>query len=418
MSIYLTRYAYPHQLIEHPPIGDVGIIVVIPCYHEPDLIQSLESLAQCELPLINVEVLVVINHAEDASDFIKAYNQNSFKTAKLWAEQNNTPELYFHILQVSLPTKKAGVGLARKAGMDEAVRRFEAVGNPEGIICCFDADSTCDTNYLQAVYEHFELNAAAKGASIYYEHDTEVADKALGHGITQYELHLRYYVNALRFAGFPFAYQTVGSSMAVKASIYQKQGGMNTRKAGEDFYFLNKIIPLGDFTEINTTTVRPSGRVSDRVPFGTGRFMSNYLEGDTEVVTTYHIQSFLDLKACFDQVSTLFRTSGTNLNLLLEKMPESILNFVPLAEFNLAMEEINRQSTTQAMFLHRFFLWFNAFKVLKYMHFARDNYYPNIDITSACQALNEQYAIGSFDNKLPKELLEDFRRFDRIFKSA
>lgn len=418
MSVYLTRYAYPHQLIEHSPIGDVGIIIVIPCFNEPDLILSLESLAQCELPPIGVEVLVIINHAKDESEMIKQHNQNSFKAAKLWAEQNNTPELYFHILQVTLPTKKAGVGLARKAGMDEAVRRFAAAGNRDGIICCFDADSTCDTNYLQAVYEHFENYPAAKGASIYYEHDTEIGDKALSHGIIQYELHLRYYVNALRFAGFPFAYQTVGSSMAVKANVYQKQGGMNTRKAGEDFYFLNKIIPLGDFTEINTTTVRPSGRVSDRVPFGTGRFMSNYLESDTEVVETYDIQSFQDLKVCFDRVPALFQASDANMDSMLKEMPESILDFIPSVEFKLAIEEINRQSTTQEIFMHRFFLWFNAFKVLKFMHFARDNYYPNMDIGSACQALNEHYVIGDFDNKLPKELLEHFRRFDRKFRSA
>ena len=373
MSVYLTRYAYPHQLIINPPIADVGIIIVIPCFYEPDLIQSLKSLAQCELPPIGVEVLVIINHAENESDLIKAHNQHSFKAAKLWAEQNNTPELYFHILQVTLPTKKAGVGLARKAGMDEAIRRFEASGIRDGIICCFDADSNCDTNYLQAVYEHFEKNPAAKGASIYYEHDTEIGDKTLSHGITQYELHLRYYVNGLRFAGFPFAYQTVGSSMAVKAIIYQKQGGMNTRKAGEDFYFLNKIIPLGNFTEINTTTVRPSGRVSDRVPFGTGRFMSNYLESNTEVVETYDMQTFQDLKDCFGKVPALFRANSANMDSLLKEMPESIMDFIPLVEFKLAIEEIQRQSRTQDMFVHRFFLWFNAFKVLKFMHFARDN---------------------------------------------
>ena len=78
MSVYLTRYGYPHQLIEQSPIGDVGIIIVIPCFNEPELIQSLESLAQCELPPIGAEVLVIINHAKDESEMIKEHNQNSF----------------------------------------------------------------------------------------------------------------------------------------------------------------------------------------------------------------------------------------------------------------------------------------------------------------------------------------------------
>ena len=57
-----------------------------------------------------------------------------------------------------------------------------------------------------------------------------------------YELHLRYYKQALQFTGFPYYYHTIGSAFAVNAEVYCKQGGMNRQKAGEDFYFLQKII--------------------------------------------------------------------------------------------------------------------------------------------------------------------------------
>jgi len=36
--------------------------------------------------------------------------------------------------------------------------------------------------------------------------------------IAAYELHLRYYVQALRYAGFPHAHHTVGSCLAVRAT--------------------------------------------------------------------------------------------------------------------------------------------------------------------------------------------------------
>ncbi|MEZ4848575.1 MAG: hypothetical protein R3B93_08135 [Bacteroidia bacterium] len=67
------------------------------------------------------------------------------------------------------------------------------------------------------------------------------------------------------------AFHCVGSSMAVRSIAYQKRGGMNRRKAGEDFYFLQKFIAEGTLAELSTTKVIPSPRASEKVPFGTGR---------------------------------------------------------------------------------------------------------------------------------------------------
>ena len=73
--------------------------------------------------------------------------------------------------------------------------------------------------------------------------------------------------------------------MAVRPEAYMKQGGMNRRKAGEDFYFLNKIMSLGGFGECAETTIYPSPRTSKRVPFGTGQAVLRNVE--TKTYTTY-----------------------------------------------------------------------------------------------------------------------------------
>ena len=83
--------------------------------------------------------------------------------------------------------------------------------------------------------------------------------------ITQYELHLRYYLNAVRSTGYPYAYHTVGSSFTVRADVYCKEGGMNRRQGGEDFYFIQKVAQRGNFSECNATRVVASPRPSDRV---------------------------------------------------------------------------------------------------------------------------------------------------------
>src|SRR5204862_3217619 len=118
-------------------------------------------------------------------------------------------------------------------------------------------------------------------------------------------LHLRYYIQALRYAGFPHAHHTIGSCMAVRAGEYRQQGGMNKRKAGEDFYFLHKIIPLGGFGDLTGTTVYPSPRPSDRVPFGTGKAVRENLPG--RQIKTYPLDAFLDLKQMIARVPKMYR---------------------------------------------------------------------------------------------------------------
>ena len=60
--------------------------------------------------------------------------------------------------------------------------------------------------------------------------------------------------------------------------LRHKQDGLNKKQAGEDFYFLQKIMPMGNYFELNSTTVHPSSRTSDRVPFGTGPIINQYLK--------------------------------------------------------------------------------------------------------------------------------------------
>ena len=172
-----------------------------------------------------------------------------------------------------LPDPKGGVGWARKIVLDEAARLL----SQEGIMLCLDSDCTVAQNYLKVVTDHFQSNPDCNAVSIYFEHNLDTLGYDERHAIIQYELHLRYLVHAMRWAGHPFAFQTVGSSMAVRRKGYLAHGGMNTRQAGEDFYFLQKFIEVDSLQEIRNTTVYPSARISDRVPFGTGRAMSQLL---------------------------------------------------------------------------------------------------------------------------------------------
>tara|TARA_R110001592_G_C13161806_1_gene748992 strand:+ start:2064 stop:3287 length:1224 start_codon:yes stop_codon:yes gene_type:complete len=406
MNYYLENYSLKEQLIVNQVNANLGIIVVIPCFNEPNLIDSLQSLFNCHLPNCWVEVIVVINSSENVDTLIKEQNKKTIDEALKWNAKHQKVGIDFHfLLEDKLPIKDAGVGLARKIGMDEAVRRFEQINKPDGVIVCFDADSKCEENYLVEIEKHFTFNPKTPACSIHFEHPITGIDYPdhIYKGIAEYELHLRYYKNGLKYCGLPYACHTIGSSMAVRSSAYQKQNGMNKRKAGEDFYFLQKLIPLGNFTEIKTTTVIPSPRISDRVPFGTGKAMQNYIDNEQKEHLSYNIQSFVDLNQFCTVVPDLFSTDNV-------EIPKSVKAYLMEINFETNLQKIIKNSPTQTHFVKLFYNWFNAFKVLKYMHFARDKYYPDVLVT---EAANDLLSIMGKGNYGKTDLIYIYRNLDK-----
>jgi len=251
--------------------------------------------------------------------------------------------------------------------MDEAVYRFLQSGVNNGVIIGFDADSTCDENYLEEIEQTFFSGKQVNGASIYFEHPLEgdEYDPAVYEGITLYELHLRYFNQALRYTGFPYAYHTVGSSFAVSASAYVKQGGMNKRKAGEDFYFLQKIISLSNYTEINTTRVIPSPRPSERAPFGTGASIRQWIENKPTALDTYPLEPFDDLKDLFALVPEFYKANPEK---HFFSLSPTLQDYLLQNDYLKHIAQINSNSASLETFVKRFFDWFDGLKTVKYLN--------------------------------------------------
>lgn len=407
MSYYLNNFTVREPLILDQIPNDLSVVVVIPCCNEKELVASLQSLYACDEAQGSVDVITVVNASEVADETVIKQNNDALAEAREWAATHQKDKLHFHFIEEnSLPKKHAGVGLARKIGMDEAARRFEVNNNPNGIVLCYDADANCEKNYLVEVEKHFKNNPKTPACSIHFEHPTSGTDfsENIYKGITQYELHLRIYKNGLKYAGLPYAFHTIGSSMAVRSDAYQKQNGMNKRKAGEDFYFLQKLIPLGGFTELTTTKVIPSPRVSDRVPFGTGKAMQNWMNDGEPMMQSYNVKSYQDLKEFNTILPNLYRHESYNFPLTINAFLESIA-------WEKDLKNIKKNSTSETHFVKLFYNWFNAFKVLKFMHFSRDNYYADASVFEAGNELLK--LLGKGTEKEMLGLLEQFRLLDK-----
>lgn len=423
---YLRKHSICQPQLFEKPDSEIGIIIVIPCFNEPDLISSLESLWHCYRPACFTEVIVVINAPENSGLEIISQNEKTFSETQKWIENHREQSIRFFLIKnFSLPKKHAGVGLARKIGMDVAVSRFSSIiktgsALKEKIIACFDADSTCDKNYLVEIENHFSKNPDSPACSVYFEHPVDTTVKgfedfsgSINTGIIQYELFLRYYRQGLKYAGHPSAFHTIGSSMAVRADVYCEQGGMNKKKAGEDFYFLQKIIPLGNFTEINSTRVIPSPRPSDRVPFGTGRAITEYIKKNEKDMPAYHPQTFEDLKIFCGSAPRFYKNPVASE--ALKTCPASVNQFLSENYFEEQLREIRENSSSEKMFIKRFFRWFDGFLALKFTHFTRDYFYKEIPITQAASRLLRWKDIIIDDSaRLPAEkLLDIYRDLDR-----
>lgn len=391
-SRYIDRNIVYPAFIKTPIPPSLSMIVMIPCLNESEIIRTLESLWTCE-PINSVcEVIVAVNDSENSRPEIKQFNQETYDLLKIWKDKNDRPDLTLHPIYASeVNAKHAGAGMARKIGMDEAIRRFNSLNRPDGIIISLDADCLVSTNYLKSIESYFASDKAHYAATINFSHRIdEIDDPRQKTGIQLYEDYLRYYKQALDFTGFPNSIFTIGSAFAVRAEAYVKQGGMNRRQAGEDFYFLNKLTHLGHVGEINEACVFPSARVSNRVPFGTGAAMTKWMNEDGDLAMTYNLAAFKDLKLLFDSVDELFRIDNLGLEIKLAGWPISVQEYLTMIDFTLKLQEINKNSSSLLSFRKRFFQFFDAFAIMRFLNLSHPKFYPRQDLYGAINQLQNE----------------------------
>jgi hypothetical protein len=416
-SAYLSgRTVFP-QLIQERPDPGTGLIIVIPAYNEPQVTDVLDSLSECTPPGCGIEVIIVVNSPLLASPCERELQKVTIGNILSWKYDHPGSFFRLHAIDsTELEPVDWAVGLARKTGMDEAVRRFDQVGKPDGVIVSLDADCRVEAGYLAEICNQLYKINGRSGCSVYFEHPLkgEAFPDNYYSAITRYELHLRYYFQGLSFTGFPWVHHTVGSAIAVKALAYVKAGGMNRRKAGEDFYFVQKLVQGGGYFNLNTTAVYPSPRASGRVPFGTGATIGRLTGIRGEVMLTYNIEAFRDLKRLFSLVSQELLYNSADETCLHASLPESVRSFISGEEWSRRIREIRMNTSGEKSFAKRFYSWFNMFMIVKYMNSVHRGFYKKLPVGEAASELLAEIGHKS-ELKDPSDLLEQFRGLERAF---
>jgi hypothetical protein len=395
-SKYFEKTAGFTPRLAEPPDPATGMVVVIPCYQEPDILKTLDALLCCDPPRSRTEVIILVNEPEGSSPEISGYNEATMEALRQWKEEHSAAHItVLPAGPVRLPAKWAGVGLARKAGMDEALWRFHVTHQPQGIIISLDADTLVEPGYLKAIENHFAAHPADVGATICFRHQEEGFSKKQIEGIRRYERYMTYYKNAMAWSGYPHALYTVGSAFAVRAEAYMKRGGMTRRKAGEDFYFLQTLTQLGHVGEIETTTIHPSPRISLRVPFGTGQVMKKWMEGSGDLLSTFNLDAFRDLKEFFAASPGFFKVSPEEAERLVSQLPLPVAEFLRHEKIIPEILELSDHCSTPEVFRVRFFQVFTAFRILRFLNFSHPTYYQKPPLEECCAQLEALQRVKS-----------------------
>lgn len=262
---YLRRHPVP------APCGaGYSRAAVIPAYDEPDeLPRTLDSLARALARAPRpVAVIVVVNHPPGADA------APSLATLELLEKRSDIPGLAW----IYAPSLVGGVGAARKLGMDSFIAALDADSVNDALFFSLDADTRVDENYFAILEKAFHDHPEAGFVTAGFRHEAGSTPE-LEHAIREYEKYLRDYVSGLRRARSPYAFMSIGSAFAVRGSCYIGAGGMKSRRAGEDFYFLQQCAKCGSFFAEESVLVFPSARRSGRNPFGTGPALEKLLSG-------------------------------------------------------------------------------------------------------------------------------------------
>ncbi len=395
------------SLNKNPSRAFSGAIVVPSLAEAANLPQTLESLSRNPANLLDCFlILIVVNQRVDASAAETADNLETLEMLPHWKQQYELRNLFWIDAASSgteLPVKQ-GVGLARKIGLDLALRLLDYRG-ADPLLICLDADTLVQPDYLPAITRHF-AGTSAGGASIPYRH-RPAADPAGQAAIDRYELFLRTYVLGLELAGSPYAFHTVGSAMACRASAYVVSGGMNRRLAGEDFYFLQQLHKTSGVAELSGTVVHPSPRSSHRVPFGTGRAVGDMLADGEQRLLFYQPVVFSIVREWLARVAENSEADAESLLQGAARISPVLHDFLEQAGFRAAWENLRRHNRESTKLSAAFHGWFDAFRTMRLIHELSDRAYPRIAPEAAVAPLLER--AGQMSPDIVGEQLELLR---------
>ncbi|MDC0598724.1 hypothetical protein OAP18_02655 [Gammaproteobacteria bacterium] len=405
VSHYLQHYAEAETILAGKIRFQYQHVLVIPAFNEPDNFLARVSALQTSCSVL---VILILNAPDTLDDSGKIAN-----TQRLGLQlKENYPVLNkltstVHLLELDklscqhlllverchtrqfIPVKE-GVGLARKIACDLACQLINTQKITSPWIHTSDADVSLPSKYFSAADS---LDPHKVAAALYpFKHNSN-PDTRLNLCQQLYELSLYYYVEGLAWAGSPYAFHTIGSTLLINHTSYALARGFPKRAAGEDFYLLNKLAKTGEIMSLVEPAITIDSRESDRVPFGTGPALTkiSQLDHPLQDYLYYHPACFYYLKIFLALLPALWVLVNKQqhepfedlINQLIKEDrnidADVMLSCLKSVNLGSALTHAVQHSKSSDTFLRHLHNWFDAFKTLKFIHYLRQEAYPSIN---------------------------------------
>ncbi len=388
---YLSRFAEPESDLAHQIVGIYTKVLIIPAHAEGENIRhTFLSIPNWD----NLLVILVINSNQgNSSNLTLDANISSLRWLHLHFGDaitlQNGHQLFQRgtsaVLMIdrfspqnSLPSKQ-GVGLARKIAADIALALYQCGKLKTEWLHCTDADAILPIDY----FEHTEESGFV--AYHYgFEHDYHNPD--IKYAAILYEISLRHHRLGLLYAGSPYAFHSIGSLLKINLKAYAQVRGFPKRQAGEDFYLLNKLRKLGKIGNLRGHPILLSGRLSSRVPFGTGPAVQSLLKAKRHIFYHHRVYQLLAifLSHCENQVTNqafaVFNDECTTVNPVNKQLLNEILSFT---DYQSQLEQLWKKYSDPEGRHYQIFIWFDAFKTLKFIHALTELSFPKVGLETA-----------------------------------
>ena len=367
-NIYLNKYIEKRSINHfgetHRNIKDkkFNFFIVIPCYNELNYIfETLKSINEQNQKLLNETlVIIVINNSKDEKESVKNNNQKTYQ--KLIEKKYNYNFIAIDAFSIdnAIPNKLAGVGYARKIGLDFSLNY---ISSKESILCSLDADTLINKNYLKKIKDDFkkDINVAV----INFKHQKS-QNPIIEEGIRKYEKSIKKIAKEIELTGSPYGYVSMGSTIVCNVKSYIACGGMNTKAATEDFYFLQALAKHTKIHKINELLVFPSSREENRVYLGTGFRMDEYLKNGLFKNLDFKKESFLEIKKIIQIIN---QYQNCEYNFIIKKMNKKInkksMQFLINKDFKNVWNKFKKNSKNKKQFMLFFHQWFDALSIIK-----------------------------------------------------
>jgi hypothetical protein len=407
VDTYLKNYSVGEKWqLTANDTGNISQVVVIPAYAEKELLfYTQASIVQNQPSSLEYSfVLCVVNNKDNSppeaiENNIQTIEHLKALIARKSLKRFSAEQKIYHLLVdiadsklklgyinamskgFELPQNDGGVGMARKIGMDMALRLLRKSSAFPNLILSLDADTLVRENYLSVIKKSF--TPEIKTAIVAYEHQMPETYEAQA-AIVCYEIFLRYWILGLRYSKSPWAFHSIGSTIAVSTEAYIGVRGMNRREAGEDFYFLNKLAKTGGINYIKETCVYPSARLSTRVPFGTGKRIKRFLSGVCkEEYSLYDTRIFTILGDWLKLMNGNFLLDENEILTKAEKIHPLLKAFLNINGFAIIWLKIRHNSKDEKTLARQFNDWFDGFKTLKLINYFTKEVYPQVNMFEA-----------------------------------